>query len=112
MISLTRDLEGHRTHMAVQGFRPEEFEVSEEVFSKLFAFEIDGGMTKTVDVARTGQAFVVDIRYADAASSDQTRETFEADGTVTITTADSGIFISSSRSLLADRIRLRRVRFF
>jgi hypothetical protein len=63
-------------------------------------------------VARRGKAFVVHIRYTDAAMFDQTRETFEADGTVTISMADGGIYIGSCRALLADRIRLRRVRFF
>jgi hypothetical protein len=98
--------------MSAQGSRPEEFEISKENFEEKFTFEVEGGLTKTVQVTRKGRALVVEIHYTDQAHRDQTEEAFEADGTITITKAEGGIYISSCRSLLSDRVRLRRTRFF
>jgi hypothetical protein len=98
--------------MPAQGSRPEEFEISKENFEERFTFQVEDGLTKTVQVTRKGRGFVVNIRYEDDATSDQTDEAFEADGAITITAAEGGIFISSLRSLLSDRVRLRRTRFF
>ncbi|TDK37407.1 hypothetical protein E2F50_11110 [Rhizobium deserti] len=98
--------------MSAQGSRPEDFEISSEDFEQEFTFEVEDGLAKTVQVRRKGRGLVVNIRYQDDALSDHTDEAFEADGAITITAAEGGIFISSFRSLLSDRVRLRRTRFF
>lgn len=81
-------------------------------FNEEFAFSIEDGLTKMVQVTRSGNNFTITIKYADIAIFDETQETFQADGPVEIRTTDSGIYLSSYRSLLSDRIRLRRTRFF
>jgi hypothetical protein len=88
-----------------------EFETSGD-FAETFVFEIDGDIVKLVEVARHGKVFVVYIQYADIAIFEETRETFEADGAVKITVTSSGIYITSYRPMLSNRIRLRRTRFF
>jgi hypothetical protein len=89
-----------------------EFETSQENFSREFAFDIDGGFTKVVHVERSGNVFTVTSRCADAVSSEETREVFEADGAAKVATTEGGVYITSYRSMLSDRLRLRRTRFF
>lgn len=96
--------------------RPEKpknaFEASGDAFSERFSFTIDGGLTKDVEVTRNGRGITVDIEVTDRAVIDTTRETFEADGPVRISVTDSGLYMTTSRALLAGRVRLRRTRFF
>jgi hypothetical protein len=89
-----------------------EFETSQENFSQEFSFDVEGGFTKAVHVHREGNVFTVTTRYADLTLFEETREVFEADGPVNIATTDSGVYITSCRSMLSDRVRLRRTRFF
>lgn len=89
-----------------------EFETSQESFSREFAFDVEGGFTKVVHVGRDGNVFTITTKYADIAVFEETREVFEADGAVKITATDNGVYITSYRSMLSDRIRLRRTRFF
>jgi hypothetical protein len=88
------------------------FEASGEAFSERFSFVIEEGLTKDVEVTRNGRHISVEIEVTDRAVSDATRETFEADGPVRISVTDSGVYLTTSRELLAGRIRLRRTRFF
>jgi hypothetical protein len=88
------------------------YEIADDDFERSFIFEVEGELTKTVVVVRQGQAFAVLIRYSDGPVQEETRETFEADGTVTVMPSASGLYLTSCRSLLSDRIRLRRTRFF
>lgn len=89
-----------------------EFETSHENFSQEFTFDVEGGFTKIVHVARDGNIFTITTRCADASAFEETREVFEADGAVKVMATDSGVYITSYRSMLSDRIRLRRTRFF
>jgi hypothetical protein len=88
------------------------FEASAEDFTRIFTFDVEDGLRKSVTVARSGRRFVVEIRYIDGAVTDTTEETFEADGPVRISVVDSGLYLASYRVLLAERVRLRRTRFF
>ena len=88
------------------------YEIADDDFERSFIFEVEGGLTKTVVVERQGQAFAVLIRYSDGPVQEETRETFEADGAVTVMQSGSGLYLTSCRSMLSDRIRLRRTRFF
>lgn len=81
-------------------------------FIEEFSFSVEDDLTKMVQVVRSGNNFTITIKYADIAILDETQETFQADGPVEIRTTDSGIYLSSYRSMLSDRIRLRRTRFF
>jgi hypothetical protein len=89
-----------------------EFETSQENFSREFAFDVEGGFTKVVHIVRSGNSFTITTKYADIAIFDETREVFEADGPVKVTATDNGVYITSYRSMLSDRVRLRRTRFF
>ncbi|AYC99939.1 hypothetical protein [Neorhizobium sp. NCHU2750] len=88
------------------------FETPSDDFEESFAFEMEDGLRKTVTVSRAGLQFFVMTSYLDGAVTDTTVETFEADGPVKISVMESGIYLSSARMLLADRVRLRRTRFF
>ncbi len=88
------------------------FEIADNFFSQSFVFPIEDDVSKTVSVERQGQVFSVSIHYQDDGTEDGARETFEADGPVTVSLADSGLYITSCRALLSGRIRLRRTRFF
>lgn len=88
------------------------FETSENDFSESYAFDMEDGLRKLVTLARFGRSLRVEIIYADGAVTDTTTETFEADGPMRISITESGIYLASYRALLADRVRLRRTRFF
>lgn len=98
--------------MPAPGSMQQAYEVAEDEFSRSFSFSVEGGFTKTVLLERRRQAFAVRIRYSDGALQEETQESFEADGAVTITPSGSGIYVTSCRSLLSGRIKLRRTRFF
>jgi len=98
--------------MYVPNTSQNEFETAQENFSREFAFDVEGGFTKVVHVARDGNTFTITTKYADIAIFDETHEVFEADGSVKVTATDNGVYITSYRSMLSDRIRLRRTRFF
>jgi hypothetical protein len=87
-------------------------EIAEDRFSRSFRFVVENGVVKTVVVERQGRAFTVSIHYRDTVTEEKALETFEADGPVTISPADGGLYITSCRLLLSDLIRLRRTRFF
>lgn len=88
------------------------FETSDEGFIRNYAFDMEDGLRKSVTLVRTGRSFTVEIIYADGAVVDTTTETFEADGTVRVSVTESGVYLAGYRALLADRVRLRRTRFF
>jgi hypothetical protein len=96
--------------------RPEKpthsYETLDDVFSKRLTFGIDGGLTKDVEIQRNGRHITIDIQISDRAVVDTTRETFEADGPVRISVTESGLYMTTSCTLLAGRVRLRRTRFF
>ena len=81
-------------------------------FTRSYEFEIEGGLLKVVTLARQGRRFTVLVQYVDGAVTDATEETFEADGSIRISLAESGVYLTGSRALLAGRVRLRRTRFF
>ncbi len=87
-------------------------EMSSDVFQQSYAFEMEDGLRKMVTVSRSGQVFRVATDYLDGAVVDATVDTFEADGPVRISVVETGIYLASVRMLLADRVRLRRTRFF
>lgn len=88
------------------------FETSDEDFSQIYGFDMEGGLRKSVTLVRSGQSLKVEITYIDGAVTDTTVEVFEADGPVRISVTESGVYLASYRALLADRVRLRRTRFF
>jgi hypothetical protein len=88
------------------------FEASGDVFAERFAFDIEEGLTKDVRIARNGRRITVDIQVTDRSVTDFTEESFEADGPVRISVMDSGLYLTSSCTLLAGRVRLLRTRFF
>ncbi len=90
----------------------QDIETADAQFSRSFSFAIDGGLTKTVTVQRAGRRFRIHSLFSDGESIDETEDSFEADGTVTFSLTDAGLYITSGRSLLLDRIRLKRTRFF
>lgn len=88
------------------------FEISEENFAQTYAFDMEDGLRKSVVLARSGHSVTVEITYIDGAVTDATVEVFEADGPVRISVTENGVYLASYRALLADRVRLRRTRFF
>ncbi|MBO0140544.1 hypothetical protein JZX87_05095 [Agrobacterium sp. Ap1] len=87
-------------------------ETSEEDFTRNYAFDMEDGLRKSVTLARTGRSLKVEIIYVDGAVVDTTTETFEADGSLRISVTENGVYLASYCALLADRVRLRRTRFF
>jgi hypothetical protein len=90
----------------------ESVEILELEGSRSFSFTLDGGFTKTVTVERQGRQVCICSHYRDGDELDVVEERFEAEGTVTLTLSGSGLYIASVRSVLSDRVRLRRMRFF
>lgn len=88
------------------------FETSEDGFIRTYAFDMEDGLRKSIMLARSGRSFMVEITYADGAVVDTTTETFETDGSVRISVTEGGVYLTSYCALLADRVRLRRTRFF
>jgi hypothetical protein len=86
--------------------------VEETDVARMFSFVIEADLGKVVSLFRTGRSVKVVIRYVQIVTVEETEEQFEADGPLSIVEADSGIYVTSYRSLLSDRIRLRRTRFF
>ncbi len=88
------------------------FEETEEHFTRSFSFGREEDFGKTVTLSRRGRSFTVDIVYTDRAVTDATCESFEADGPVRISIIDGGMYLTSSRTLLAGQVKLHRTRFF
>lgn len=88
------------------------FETSADDFVLQYAFDMEDGLRKSVRLARADQSLTVEITYIDGVVTDATTEVFEADGPVRISVTESGVYLASHRALLADRVRLRRTRFF
>jgi hypothetical protein len=91
---------------------PHAFEVAAEDYAGSFSFDVEAALSKTVTVQRRGRLFTVAIEFIDGIVTDETQETFEADGPVRISVTKTGLYLTSYRNLLAGRARLRRTRFF
>ena len=88
------------------------FEAAAEDYAESFRFDMEPALSKIVKVERQGRQFIVEIEMIEGVVTDETRDTFEADGPVKISVTETGLYVTSYRVLLAGRARLRRTRFF
>ena len=91
---------------------PGEMSIDETDFVRVFSFAIEQDLGKVVSLSRNGRSVKVVIRYIETETADETEESFEADGPLSLVEAVGGIYLTSSCALLSDRVRLRRTRFF
>lgn len=87
-------------------------EMSDGIGSKTFTFHLDRDVWKAILLTRAGRQVSVETRYAGFSLSEHVMDAFEADGPIAIAETDSGIYVTSSRLVLKDGLRLKRTRFF
>lgn len=89
--------------------------VSDELagdFTRSFEFAPEKDLLKTVTVSRHIRRISIEIRYMEGAVTDETDESFEADGPIRISLMDDGLYLTATCMLLAGRVGLRRTRYF